>query len=86
MLAGKTYRGTPFQQHLPGRLLDWLATRGLALRPRNEEALHRSLEARGLITRVGASGPVAQPKPLDDLDLVVARIRRLLSERPRMAS
>jgi hypothetical protein len=80
ILGGKTYRGTPLQQHFAGRAVDWLATRGLLLRPRDLDALHRSLEARGLVARLGAAERVASPRPLDDLQRVVARVRRLLSE------
>jgi hypothetical protein len=60
--------------------VDWLAERGLLLRPRDLDALHRSLEARGLVARLGAAERVASPWPLDDLPRVVARVRRLLSE------
>ena len=31
LLGGETYRGTPLQQHIPGRFIDWLTTRGLRL-------------------------------------------------------
>ena len=78
--GGDTYRGTPLQQHIGGRFLDWLTTRGLWFRPRDQEALYRSLEARGLATRPGVVSPVASPRPLDDLPRVVARIRQLSSE------
>ena len=80
LLGGETYRGTPLQQHVPGRFVDWLTTRGLAYRPRDQEALYRSLEARGLVVRLGAETPVAAPRPLDDLPRVVARVRDLLTE------
>ena len=80
LLGGDTYRGTPLQQHIPGRVIDWLTTRGLIYRPRDLEALHRSLEARGLVVRLGADTPVAAPRPLDDLTQVVARVRDLLTE------
>jgi mitochondrial fission protein ELM1 len=80
ILGGKTYRGTPLQQHFAGRAVDWLTTRGLLLRPRDLGALYRSLEARGLVARLGTAERVASPRPLDDLQRVVARVRRLLSE------
>ena len=80
LLGGDTYRGTPLQQHIPGRFMDWLTTRGLFFRPRDLNALHRSLEARGLLVRLGGDGPVAAPRPLDDLARVVTRVRGLLSE------
>ncbi|MFO1036927.1 MAG: ELM1/GtrOC1 family putative glycosyltransferase [Geminicoccaceae bacterium] len=83
LLAGKTYRGTPLQQHIPGRFIDWLATRGLQLRPRSLDELHRSLEARGVVVRAGTKERVAQPKPLDDAARVAARIRRIMTELPQ---
>ena len=57
LLGGETYRGTPLQQHALGRAIDWLTTRGLVYRPRDPDALYRSLEARGLIVRLGAETP-----------------------------
>jgi mitochondrial fission protein ELM1 len=80
ILGGNTYRGTPLQQHLPGRFMDWLATRGLLFRARDLEALYRSLEGRGLLHRLGAEERIATPKPLDDLEQVAGRVRRLLGE------
>ena len=80
LFGGDTYRGTPLQQHVVGRFMDWLTTRGLLFRRRNPEALYRSLEARGLLVRLGGEGPVASPRPLDDLSRVVERVRSLLSE------
>jgi hypothetical protein len=80
ILGGKTYRGTPLQQHVPGRFLDWLTTRGVLFRPRDLDALYRSLEGRGLLTRLGAEELVASPKPLNDLQRIAERVRRLLSE------
>ncbi len=79
LLGGETYRGTPLQQHIPGRFVDWLATRGLLYRPRDLDALYRSLEARGLVVRLGAETRIAAPRPLDDLPRVVARVRDLLT-------
>ena len=60
--------------------MDWLTTRGLVFRPRDIEALQRSLEARGLLVRLGGEGPVAAPRPPNDLERVVTRVRGLLSE------
>jgi hypothetical protein len=80
LFGGETYRGTPLQQHVVGRSVDWLTARGLLFRPRDLDALYRSLEARGLVTRLGADARVASPRPLDDLPRVVARVRQLLSE------
>jgi hypothetical protein len=82
-IGGSTYRGTPLQQHFPGRILDWLVTRGIVHRPRDLESLHRSLEARGLLSRIGSREQVASPRPLDDLARSVERIRRLLHELPQ---
>ena len=82
-IGGSTYRGTPMQQHFPGRMLDWLVTRGIVHRPRDLDQLHRSLEARGLLTRIGSGEQVASPRPLDDLARSVERIRRLLHELPQ---
>ena len=80
LFGGDTYRGTPLQQHIVGRFIDWLTTEGLYYRPRDLDALHRALEARGLVVRLGAETPVAAPRPLDDLPRVVARVRALLTE------
>jgi len=82
MLLGMTYRGTPHQQTWLGRLADELATRGLLVLPRDLEAYHDALEARGLITRIGAE-PRSRPKPLDDLARTVERVRRLMTEIPQ---
>ena len=79
-------RGTPHQQHVLGRFVDHLATRGLVNLPRDPVELHRALQARGLVTRLGgAEEPMARPKPLDDLARVAERVRRLMSEQPSAA-
>ena len=84
--GGTTYRGTPHQQHVLGRFVDHLATRGLVNLPRDPVELHRALLARGLLTRLGgAEQPMARPKPLDDLARVADRVRRLMSEQPSAA-
>lgn len=83
MLLGLTYRGTPHQQTWLGRLADELATRGLLFVPRDLEAYHDALEARGLITRIGST-PRARPHPLDDLARTVERVRSLMSELPQV--
>lgn len=85
ILGGKTYRGTPLQQHLPGRFIDWLTTKGLLHRPRDLEALYRSLEGRGLLHRLGEEERVRSPRPLDDLERVAERVRHLLAEVSRAA-
>lgn len=83
--GGTTYRGTPHQQHLLGRLVDHLATRGLVNLPRDPAELHRALLARGLVERLDGPEPMAQPVPLDDLGRVAERVRRLMSELPSPA-
>ena len=83
---GTTYRGTPFQQNLLGRFADHLATRGLLNLPRDPVELHRALVARGLVAWLGRPEPaMARPRPLDDLDRVAERVRRLMSEQPSAA-
>jgi len=57
---------------LVGRLVDW----GLLKPPRDFAALHRALQARGLID--SAPGAV-QCQPLDDMEQAVAAIRRLFA-------
>jgi mitochondrial fission protein ELM1 len=84
--GGTTYRGTPHQQHLLGRFVDHLATRGLLNLPPDPVELHRALVARGLVRRLGGTEePMARPKPLDDLSRVAERVRRLMSEQPSAA-
>ncbi|HET6468124.1 MAG TPA: ELM1/GtrOC1 family putative glycosyltransferase [Geminicoccaceae bacterium] len=79
--GGTSYRGTPHQQHVLGRLVDELTARGLVALPRDPDAFYRALAARGLVQRAGERDRIAQPKPLDDLQLTVERVRRLMSER-----
>jgi hypothetical protein len=81
--GGKSYRGTPLQQHALSRLLDTLIARGLLRRPTELGLLHDGLVARGLVTVLGGRGDVATPKPLDDLRITVERVRRLMTEAPR---
>jgi mitochondrial fission protein ELM1 len=80
--GGTSYRGTPHQQHVFGRLCDELTARGLVRLPRDHDAFHRALAARGLLRRTGESEPMARPKPLDDLEMAVARVRQLMTEAP----
>ncbi|MGH6945508.1 MAG: ELM1/GtrOC1 family putative glycosyltransferase [Geminicoccaceae bacterium] len=75
-----TYRGTPFQQTLFGRLADRLVELGLVAGPRDVDGVRRALEARGLALRLGEERPISPPRPLDDLEVAVARVRRLMSE------
>ena len=81
--GGTSYRGTPHQQHVVGRLVDWATARGLLSLPRDPAALVRALVARRLVTRIGDDHAMARRKPLDDLRLAVERIRRLMSEQPQ---
>ncbi len=78
--GGKSYRGTPLQQHVLSRMLDEAIARGLITRPADLGLLHDGLVARGLATMLGEAREVAKPKPLDDLATVVERIRRMMNE------
>jgi mitochondrial fission protein ELM1 len=78
--GGASYRGTPHQQTIIGRLLDEATVRGLLALPRDPLAFHRTLIARGLVTTLKGGTPVASPKPLDDLARAVERVRRLMTE------
>ncbi|MCB9942737.1 MAG: mitochondrial fission ELM1 family protein [Geminicoccaceae bacterium] len=82
--GGNSYRGTPHQQHLVARGLDHLTTRGLIRLPRDLARLHRALVARGLVNRLDDDRAVASRKPLNDLELTIERIRRLMNEVPRI--
>ena len=55
---------------------------GLITLPRDLTRLHRALLARGLITKLDDDRTIASRKPLNDLELTVERIRRLMSEAP----
>ena len=81
--GGKSYRGTPVQQHALSRLLDRLIERGWLRRPVDLGLLHDGLVARGLVTIIGRPHEVATPKPLDDMRMAVERVRRLMTEAPR---
>ncbi|MEZ5845133.1 MAG: ELM1/GtrOC1 family putative glycosyltransferase [Geminicoccaceae bacterium] len=83
--GGTSYRGTPHQQHLVARGLDHLTTRGLFHLPRDLTRLHRALVARGLMSRLDDDRTMASRKPLNDLDITIERIRRLMSEAPATA-
>ena len=79
--GGTSYRGTPHQQHLLGRLVDRLIAAGRLQLPVDPGRLHRALVARGLLQPAGASERMASPHPLDDAPRVVEAIeRRLTSE------
>ncbi len=81
--GGTSYRGTPHQQHVLGRLVDRLIARGWLSLPRDPARLHRALAARGLLVRAGEPVPMAAPKPIDDLERVIERIRRVLTRAPQ---
>ncbi len=78
--GGKSYRGTPLQQHVLSRMLDEAIAKGLVTRPADLGLLHDGLVARGLATMLGKGHEMAKPKPLDDLPAVVERIRRMMTE------
>ncbi|MEZ5906778.1 MAG: ELM1/GtrOC1 family putative glycosyltransferase [Geminicoccaceae bacterium] len=80
--GGTSYRGTPHQQHVLGRLVDRLIAKGWLRLPNDPARLHRALVARGLLTRADDPTPVAAPKAIDDLERVVERIRRVLTRAP----
>ncbi|MCB1883705.1 MAG: mitochondrial fission ELM1 family protein [Geminicoccaceae bacterium] len=84
--GGTSYRGTPLQQHAVSRLLDRLLTRGWLRLPRDLKRLHRALAARGLVTRLDDGRVIATKRPLNDVDLVVERVRRLMQEDRRSAA
>ena len=80
--GGTSYRGTPHQQHVLGRLVDQLIAGGWLRLPRDPARLHRALIGRGLLQPVGAAEPMASPHPLDDRARVVEAIERVLTRRP----
>lgn len=81
--GGTSYRGTPHQQHILGRLVDRLIAKGWLSLPHDPARLHRALVARGLLVRADEPTPMAAPKPIDDLERVIERIRRLLTRAPQ---
>ena len=83
LLPGKlrlTYRGTPFQQTAPARMADRLVESGLVAGGRDTGGVARALEARGLARDFATARPISSPRPLEDLEVTVARVRRLMSE------
>jgi hypothetical protein len=64
------------------RLYDRLVDLGVLKPPRDFEAYHRGLMARGLVTRLGERAAPGVTQPLDDLDQAAARIRELMSRGP----
>ena len=85
--GGTSYRGTPMQQHGLSRLLDRAVVKGLVRPVRDLRLLHRALAARGLLVRLDDERVVATRRPLNDLDRVVERVRRLMrEERPQGAA
>ncbi|HRY23537.1 MAG: mitochondrial fission ELM1 family protein [Geminicoccaceae bacterium] len=81
--GGTSYRGTPHQQHVLGRLVDRLIAKGWLSLPRDPARLHRALIARGLLVRADDPTPMAAPRPIDDLERVIERIRRMLTRAPQ---
>ena len=81
LLGGETYRGTPLQQSVPGRVVDWLTTRGLAVpaaRPGRALSLARSARPGDAARCRGAGRGAAAARR--SATQVVARVRNLLSE------
>jgi len=81
--GGTSYRGTPHQQHVLGRLVDRLIAAGRLRLPIDPGRLHRALIARGLLQPAGESERMASPHPLDDMARVVEAIERRLTMEPR---
>jgi len=73
--------GVPRPEHGRARLYDRLVYWGLVKPPRDFEAYHRVLQARGLVTMHGAPAESLRRQPLDDMERAVAHIRGLF-ERP----
>ena len=80
--GGTSYRGTPHQQHVLGRLVDRLIASGWLRLPVDPARLHRALIGRGLLQPVDADEAMARPHPLDDKERVVEAIRRVLTRLP----
>ena len=78
--GGRTYRGTPYQQHVVGRLIDQLATRGVSILGRDHTAYHQALKARGLLQEIDQEAPMARPRPLNDVERAVQRVRAIMSQ------
>ena len=80
--GGTSYRGTPHQQHVLGRLIDRLIAAGRLRLPHDPARLHRALIARGLLQPLGETERMASPHPLDDAVRVVEAIERRLTMEP----
>jgi mitochondrial fission protein ELM1 len=63
------------QEGLLDRLVDW----GIVKPPRDFEALHQALCARGLLSRLGEALAPIPVRPLDDMERAVAAVRRLVA-------
>ena len=63
------------------RLYDRLVYLGLIKPARDFAGYHRALQARGLVSTLGATADVPVRRPLDDMERAVNRIRALLAER-----
>jgi mitochondrial fission protein ELM1 len=74
-------RGTPRPQRGLERLCGRLIERGFVRPTRDLDRLHARLVERGLAHRVGEAAPRAPAQPLGDLDVVVARVHRMLGIR-----
>jgi hypothetical protein len=61
-------------------MADRLVASGLVAGGRNVRGVTRALEARGLARDFAAERAISSPRPLEDLEVTVARVRRLMSE------
>jgi hypothetical protein len=66
-------------------LFDRLVERGLLTPPRNIEAYHDALAARGLAKRMHDNGTPTAPTGADDLARAVERVRELARAERRIA-
>jgi hypothetical protein len=80
--GGTSYRGTPHQQHVLGRLIDRLIAAGWLRLPTDPGRLHGALVARGLLQPLGKTERMATPHPLDDTARVVEAIEHCLTKEP----
>jgi hypothetical protein len=65
-----------WSDHLYDRLVYW----GLVKPPRDFAAFHRALMARGLLSKLGERNVMSNPRPLDDMERAVARVKALFGE------
>jgi mitochondrial fission protein ELM1 len=73
--------GIPRPVNGRGGAYDRLVYWGIVKPPRDFEAYHRVLSARGLVTLPGAPPGAPRRQPLDDMEQAVGRIREMLGQR-----